>query len=262
MINLIPLAGEGKRFKEYGYTVPKPLILIDGLPMVLTACASLPSADGWLFICQKKLIQDYHIDRILNNRFVNSQVIAIDGLSDGQASSCLFAQPYIDKHESLLIGSPDNSLIWNQQRYQALLLEDDLDGVIWTFRNNNIVSRNPGMYGWVKVDAAGNVLHVFCKKPISREPIHDHAIVGTFYFKQAANFFNAVKQLIRKDIRVNNEFYVDEACNEFISLGFKMKVFEVDAYIGWGTPEDVKVFDYWRNYFIKYKKGIAGCLES
>jgi CTP:phosphocholine cytidylyltransferase-like protein len=44
IINLIPMAGEGQRFKDAGFTNPKPLIEVNGLPMIVRALKCLPKA--------------------------------------------------------------------------------------------------------------------------------------------------------------------------------------------------------------------------
>jgi hypothetical protein len=48
---------------------------------------------------------------------------------------------------------------------------------------------------------------------------------------------------------VNNEFYVDHAMNFVLDLGLKVHVFEVDHYICWGTPNDLRTFEYWQKFF-------------
>ena len=107
------------------------------------------------------------------------------------------------------------------------------------------------MYGWVKTDKNDNVIEVLCKKPISDNPINDHAIVGSFYFKKAKYFFEGAKQMIEKNIRINNEFYVDTVMNELVENELNVKVFEIDKYICWGTPNDLRTFEYWQEYFHK-----------
>ena len=54
-----------------------------------------------------------------------------------------------------------------------------------------------------------------------------------------------------KNIKTNNEFYVDDVINQNILMGLNVKVFEVENYICWGTPDDLKIFEYWDEYFNK-----------
>jgi len=219
--------------------------------MIIQAVRSLPPADRWVFVCREEHIRNHHIDELLKKEFVDVEIVKIDYLTEGQASTCILAESVIDQNKPLLIGPCDNGMTWDKGRYDFLTSDSEVDALIWTFRNNVTVKRNPEMYGWVVVDGNNNALKVSCKVPISDHPVSDHAIVGTFYFRKASYFFAAAKQMIAKDRRINDEFYVDEAMNELIERGMKVKVFEVDKYICWGTPNDLRTYQYWESYFQK-----------
>ena len=55
--------------------------------------------------------------------------------------------------------------------------------------------------------------------------------------------------MIKADTRINNEFYVDEAINNLVAMGKKVGVFEIDYYVCWGTPNDYRSFEYWKQFF-------------
>ena len=93
------------------------------------------------------------------------------------------------------------------------------------------------MYGWVKNDNE-NAKEILCKTPISDNPINDHAVIGAFTFKKAKYFFDAVENMVNDNFRVNNEFYVDIAMDYCIKANKSIKIFEVEEYICWGTPQD------------------------
>lgn len=252
MTNLIPMAGAGSRFATEGYKLPKPLIEVSGKPMIIQAGLSLPKSDRWIFICRDDHVKYYNIDVVLVDNFRSSKIVTIDHLTEGQASTCLLAEPYLHEDEPLLIGACDNGMIWDEQRYNSLTAHAAVDALIWTFRNNITVKRNPHMYGWVAVDEDNNASKVSCKVPISKNPVYDHAIVGTFYFRKARYFIDGAKEMIKRDRRIKNEFYVDAVINVLIEGGLRVKVFEVDKYICWGTPNDLRAYQYWERYFKKY----------
>jgi len=248
---LIPLAGEGKRFIDVGYEVPKPLIEVSGKPMIIKAVESLPKGNNYVFICRKNHIKEYHLDQILEKEFNNCQIISIDFLTEGQASTCLLAENMTNPNCQLLIGPCDNGLTWNQKEFENLVADINVDALIWTFRKNVTVKHNPTMYGWVSINHNQEALNVSCKIPISETPINDHAVVGTFWFRHAKDYFSSAKQMIKKNRRINNEFYVDVVMNELIQEGKNVRIFEIDKYIGWGTPNDLKTYEYWENFFNK-----------
>jgi len=251
-INLIPMAGEGQRFRENGYSTPKPLIDVNGLPMIVRAANALPPADKYIFVCRKNHLENFPIENILHHHFTNPIIIAVDHLTEGQAITCLLAKEQIPDNATLTIGSSDNDMTYNQMHVEQLFLDTTIDGWIWTFRNNPAVLQNPAMYGWVITEEKINkAIKVSCKKPISSNPLLDHAVIGAFTFKRARMFFDAVEAMINANVRINDEFYVDIAMDFAIQAGNNIEVCEVEQYICWGTPKDYEQYQYWLQYFQK-----------
>jgi len=246
------MAGEGQRYKDLGYTIPKPFIDVDGLPMVIRACKSLPRADKNIFVCRKNHLEQYPIQDILEKYLNNVTIVAIDELTEGQAITCLAARAQIPDDAILNIGASDNDMVYDEVIIDRMYQNNDIDGWIWTFRNNPAVLQNPQMYGWVETDLTNKVAkHVSCKLPISKNPIRDHAVIGAFTFKKAKYFFDAVNAMVSSNTRINNEFYVDVAADFAIQSGLNIQVCEVDQYICWGTPKDYEEYQYWLSYFKK-----------
>lgn len=243
---LIPMAGAGSRFVKEGYTIPKPLIDVSGKPMILQALNCLPMAEKNIFVLRKE--DEEQIAPTLKSNFKNTQIISIDYLTEGQASTCLLAKNYLELEKPLIVGACDNGMIYDKNKVNEMLNNLQIDSAIFTFRNNITVTRNPKMYGWVKT-INEKVLEVKCKQPISENPINDHALVGCFYFRKAKFMIDAIEKMIQKNIRINNEFYLDTAINELVILNRHVTIFEIDKYICWGTPNDLKTYQYWENYF-------------
>jgi dTDP-glucose pyrophosphorylase len=243
---LIPMAGAGSRFTNEGYKVSKPLILVNKKPMVVEATHHLPKSKNHIYICKKKHLEDDKIDVEIKKFYPKAKFITIDYLTEGQASTCLLAKDEINNNEELIIGACDNGMIWNKKKF--LLEKNETDCLVWTFRNNVTVVNNPESYGWVDITEKKIAKRASVKVPISNNPISDHAIVGTFWFKKGKYFVEAAEKMISENRRINNEFYVDECINDLIELGLRVKVFEVDKYICWGTPNDLKTYEYWEQF--------------
>ncbi|MDC0253351.1 NTP transferase domain-containing protein [Bacteriovoracales bacterium] len=251
LVKLIPMAGEGLRFKKEGFDLPKPLIEVSGYPMVIQASKCLPEKGRFVFACLKNHLDNYPLKNTIKGSFSNSTFIEIDELTQGQASTCEMALKDVDPEAPLLISACDNGVIWDQQKFYEIIEEDDPEAIFWTFRNHPCTNDSPEMYGWLRTDENDYVTGASVKKPISRTPEKDHAIVGTFYFKKTKYFLDSVKSLYTHNNRVNNEFYVDSCAEELLRMNLKVKVFEVDHYICWGTPNDYKVYNYWQSFFHK-----------
>jgi len=236
---LLPMAGAGSRFTMAGYQTPKPMLPIDGVPMVIKAVQMLPEAEKHTFILTENHIKIYGIDKEIKHYFPKAAFVPLNYLTEGQASTCLLAKDKINNNDELIIAACDNGLIYDTAAFQAL--KKDADAIIFTFRNNIAVAENPDAYGWVKTKKDA-VTGVSVKKHISTTPMHDHAIVGTFWFKKGTYFIQAAEKMIAENRRINNEFYVDECVQDLLDLGYKVKFFEIDQYICWGTPNDYETY--------------------
>ena len=246
---LIPMAGAGSRFRDAGYTVSKPGIDVDGLPLVAQAARALPAGEQHIFICR-----DFHIeeglDKTIASHLPNSTFIPVDKLTEGQASTCLLAKDHINNDTPLMIGACDNAMIWNREAFAKQ--SQDSDCIVWTFRNSIAVAEKPEQYGWMKVNENNEVVETSIKKAISDTPKQDHAVVGAFWFKKGSDFVDAAEEMISVNDRINGEFYVDKCVDYVLKAGKKVTVFEVDYYIGWGTPADLDTWNYWSGFLKEY----------
>ena len=238
VINLIPMAGEGKRFKDAGYTTPKPLINVDKLPMVVKSLQSLPKSNKNILIVRKDQLDINNFKLIIEKYFNNILIIEIDYLTNGQASTCLLAEKYIQKNCILNVGACDIGFSYKHENYLKTL--KNYNSFIWTYNNNKNVLKNPEMYGWVKtIKNSTDIEFVSCKKPFSNKLMTDPVVSGTFTFKNSDVFFKGIKDMIDKNDRVNNEFYLD---NVFNHLKNKSGIFQVDDYYSWGTPNELNSY--------------------
>ena len=248
------MAGAGQRFVDRGYTTPKPLLPIKGVPMVNRAANSLPRADKWIFAVRAEHIEQSGIDKVLFSQFSPCEIVAVESLTEGQACTCLLARDHLSSDDWLNIGACDNAMIWDQEKFDALQSNNKVDGIIWTFRRNPAVLQDPRMYGWVKTNDQEQALSVSVKIPISDDPMNDHAVIGAFSFRRATDFLRCADDMIAQNRRIKKEFYVDELMNVAIENGLQIHVFEVDYYVCWGTPQDLDTYTYWSGYFANEKR--------
>jgi len=248
---ILPMAGKGSRFNIEGYPLPKPLLPIDGKEMILQAVDCLPKSDLNIFVCLNEHIEEFNLDRKLYDSYINTEVLVINDTTKGQACTCDIAiqGSKIDLNEPIMISACDNGVYYDVNKYDKLVNDQDIDIIVWTFRNNPASSTNPNAYAWLDVDTDDNVKRVSCKNFIYDNPLTTHAIVGTMFFRKAKYFTDGFIKNVQDGITTNGEFYVDDVLNQNIKSGLKIKVFEVDNYVCWGTPNDYKTYNYWKEYF-------------
>jgi hypothetical protein len=141
-------------------------------------------------------------------------------------------------------------VIFAPERFTALMADPEVDVIVWVSRGHPGALSHPHMYGWVQTEGE-EVTGVSVKQPLA-DPATDPIIIGTFTFKRAEMFRAAAQRLIERDGRVNGELYVDSCLEDAIALGYRCRVLEVDHYLCWGTPNDLKTFEYWQSCFHKW----------
>jgi len=152
--------------------------------------------------------------------------------------------------EPVTFGACDNGALYERARLRAMLDNPEIDVVVWGVSGYANAAQNPAMYGWI--DADGDVIRrVSVKQPLEN-PSTDPLVVGTFTFRRAADFRRCVEHMIERGARVNGEFYIDTCINDAIELGLVCRLFKIDAYLCWGTPNDLRTFQYWQSCFHKW----------
>lgn len=228
---VIPMAGLGSRFTQAGYTFPKPLIEIKGKPMIQIVSENLNVEANFIYIVQKEHRQKFNLDSFLNLISKNCSIIEVDGLTEGAACTTLLAKDLIDNDSPLLLANSDQFIEWNSLDFFYKMNEENNDAGILTFD-----SIHP-KWSYVKLNKDNCVCEVAEKKPIS-----NLATVGIYYWKKGSDYVKYAEQMIEKNIRVNNEFYVCPVFNEAIADGLKIKTYNIKSMWGLGTPEDLEYF--------------------
>jgi HAD superfamily hydrolase (TIGR01509 family) len=228
---LIPMAGAGSRFEKAGYTFPKPLIEVRGKPMIQLVVENLNIDANYIFIIRKDHRKKYHLDSFLNLITPNCKIIEVDKITEGAACTSLLAKKYIDNNSPLFFANSDQFVEWNSNDFMYRMNETNVDGGIVTFE-----AVHP-KWSFAKVNEFGFVTEVAEKNPISNK-----ATVGFYWWKNGSDFVKYAEQMIKKNTRVNNEFYVCPVFNEAIDDNKKILNFNIENMWGLGTPEDLNFF--------------------
>ena len=228
---LIPMAGAGSRFAAAGYTFPKPLIEVHGKPMIQVVVENLNIEANYIFICQMEHYETYSLQYLLNLIAPGCRIVLVDGLTEGAACTTLLARDCIDNDEPLLIANSDQFVEWNSNETLYAFAADEIDAGIVTFNASH------PKWSYARLDEDGFVAEVAEKKVIS-----DLATVGIYYWSRGSDYVRYADQMIAKDIRVNNEFYVAPVFNEAIADEKKIRAKTINKMWGIGTPTDLEEF--------------------
>jgi dTDP-glucose pyrophosphorylase len=205
--------------------------------MIQVVVENLNIEAHYIFLVQKDHYEKYNLKHLLNLIAPGCDVVQVDGITEGAACTTLLAKELINSDEPLLTVNSDQFVEWNSNEVLYSWSADSIDGGILTFKGTH------PKWSFAKLDENGFVSEVAEKSPIS-----DNATVGIYYWKKGSDYVKYAEQMIDKNVRTNNEFYVCPVFNEAIQDGKKIKIKEIKKMWGLGTPEDL-------NYFLQNHKG-------
>lgn len=232
---VVPMAGRGQRFVDAGYLVPKPLIPVHGVPMIDLVVGNVRPSDThrFIFVCQQAHLSQFNVRQHLQRLAPGCVVLEVPEVTDGAACTVLVAREYIDNDDQVMIVNSDQLVDCSIDSYLAGL--GDYDGLIMTMQASD------AKWSFVRLGADQRVLEVREKEVVS-----NHATVGIYNFRKGSDFVWAAHQMMRKNLRVNNEFYVAPTYNELIQSGKRIGIFEIGGVghgmYGLGVPTDLENF--------------------
>jgi NDP-sugar pyrophosphorylase family protein len=237
IVNIMPMAGRGKRFFENNYNLPKPLIPINKKPMFIQAAKSMPKSTLNIFICNKNLLNKFQIKDFLKKEYKrNFRIITVKRTTKGQANTCLLANKLIKKNDKIFIHSCDSLIGYSKVDLNKKITKSD--AVVLTTKPNKSHLKNISSYGWVKVDK-NKIKKITCKKKASLKPNKDYVIIGSFAFKNKKIFTSTIKSLFRSKKTINNEYYMDMVFSHALKNNYTISNLVVKSYISWGTPKEL-----------------------
>jgi dTDP-glucose pyrophosphorylase len=243
LINIvIPMAGLGSRFVHAGYKTPKPFIDISGQPMIKRVLSNLYCNDAKYILIARKEHMDKEASLVKEiEENYGAIFVPIDDLTEGTASTVLFARKYINNDNPLLIANSDQIVDIDINEFISDCQSRRLDGSILTF----IDDKKDSKWSFVKVNTDGIVTEVREKKAIS-----NIATVGIYMYSKGCYFVDAALDMIINNDRVNGEFYTCPSYNYAIKNGKEIGIFDVskDKMHGLGTPEDL--YSYSKSEYI------------
>lgn len=227
---LLPIAGKAQRFADQGYDMPKPLIMAKTKQIIDWAMESINYSEcNLIFAVRLEHIHNYSIDTILKNKFgENVKIVIVDHDTDGSVSTCLLAKKYIDNDLPLFIYTPD---VYFQSTFEPCSIPNNWDGGILTFKANSPA------HSYAQTGADGFVI-----KTAEKQVISSDAAVGVYYYKKGSIFVKYAEELVNKDIRTKDEFYICPMYNLLIRDGYKVGIHPVQKMHVLGTPTELEFF--------------------
>jgi len=235
---ILPMAGNGQRFFDDGYFLPKPLIDINGKPMFKRVIDNLHLNNNIQLNCivRKDHVDQYEIDKVIKSYYENANIIVAPGPTEGAACTVRLATSMFGG-EAMMVANCDQLMDWDYQKFYKMI-EMSLypGGLIPVF----IPDHDEPIHSYCDVDAYDNLLQLK-----EKEIIGGLATVGVYYFNDEVKWIKAHEKQMDANDRTNNEFYLAPTYNY---LEENVGIFRVNKMIGLGTPEELNNFrntEYW-----------------
>jgi NDP-sugar pyrophosphorylase family protein len=247
---VVPMAGRGQRFVDQGYQDPKPLIDVAGRPMIHQSLDCLPTPSARVLVAQGEHARDARFQATVRELAGKTQIVPLDKVTEGQAITAgLGVDAGVNLDAPILFAPCDTGYLYDLEAWQKLEQHSDADLIVFSAKGHLPALWRPQMYGWLKV-SDGTVDAVAVKKQVEGVPPAEQQVVtGTFWFRDGHLFKRELAALVADNDRINNEFYLDTIARRMVERGAKVRAFCVDKYMPWGTPEELKTFDYWNAVF-------------
>ena len=256
---VIPMSGTGSRFSEKGYKEIKPLVPVFGVPIIENIVKKFSSKDHFIFICRDEhlLNKDLDLRNYLNNIAPNTTVLNVENHKLGPVHSILQIHQYIDDDDELIINYCDFDWRWNYEEFQKWLTVEKPAAALCVYSGFHPHYINPAPYAHIR-NQQHNVLEIREKQSFTKYREEEPAASGTFYFSSGKLLLDACKWLVKKDDRVNGEFYVSLLFNYFPSKGLRTLTYYINHFMQWGTPQDLEEFIFFaKKVPLEFKKNLT-----
>ena len=238
MLNIVlPIAGRGSRFAVAGYTQPKPLIPVHGIPMITAVVRNVRPrcAHRFIFVALAEHLERKGMREALALSAPGCVIVPVERVTEGAACTVLLAREHINSDDPLMLANSDQWVDIDIDDYLASMDRQRADALIMTMKADD------PKWSFVGLNGQRLVTRVVEKQAISNE-----ATVGIYNFRRGSDFVRAAEQMIAKNLRVNNEFYVAPVYNELIAEGTRIAIYNVGregaGMYGLGIPSDLEQF--------------------
>ncbi len=240
---VLPMAGLGLRFSKEGYSLPKPLIPVDGVPMFQQAINSFklileknPDYIGKkIAIIRRQHQSEYQLETLLKNSDQSLVVKILPELTRGAAETSFLVKDLVSMDSPIIF--IDCDLWFESENFFKFIIsciegqETHIAGAVCTFTSDSV------KYSYVSTDSNSFITDIAEKKPISRS-----AVIGAYFFRKASYFFDEAEEVLKNPLANPGEYYTSIIIKNLIAKNFKFKAFKNDSYFSFGTPEELALY--------------------
>ena len=251
---VIPMSGLGERFQRSGYQIPKPLILVDGKPIISHVLDMYPDWDDVVFVVNEEHldVKAWNLEGTLKSLRPEGTIVPIAKHKNGPAWAVKQAAPYIDKARPVVANYCDFTCRWNHEEFEKKL-NSGIHGLIATYTGFHPHMLRSTAFAYVKKQS-NRVVDIQEKQPWTLNPFSEEASSGTYAFGSGQIMLDAINEQIESGDSLNGEFYLSLTYKSMLKQGMNVETFLIEHFMQWGTPADLQDYEYWSETLKKLSK--------
>ena len=244
------MSGTGERFRQAGYSSPKFLIEIEGRPIISHIIDLFPGETDILFICNQDHLDDpsLSLELVLKKYCPKGRVVSIAPHKLGPVHAVCQVENLIDTARPVIVNYCDFTCYWSWFHFKKHVIKTKCAGSIPAYKGFHPHSLGKTNYAYI-VESNGFAQDIQEKKSFTNNRMQEYASSGTYYFRKGELMLEAFHWMIEKDLNVGGEFYVSLSYKFLLAQKLPVKIYPLEYFMQWGTPEDVDKYIHWSNTF-------------
>lgn len=254
---LIPMSGQGTRYQKAGYNQPKPMIPVNGRPMIERLLEKFPTDWPCVFV-----LADNHqttgMSELLLQLRPQAKIIYVPKHSEGPAFAIENAIPHLDPTKGVLVSYCDYGLKWDPWDFANFVQSTQCDTCLVSYRGFHAHYLSPVPYAYSRMQGE-RVVQVKEKGSFTSQRENEYASCGAYYFREVEAMKNALAFQKKNDLKLNGEYYTSLTVEALLKMDPQAqgRVYEIEAFYQWGTPQDLREFEYWERVFQSLNRSLV-----
>ena len=250
---IIPMSGVGQRFIDAGYNTIKPLIMVEGKPIIQHVLERFDFDDRHTFICNEDHLKTTDLENTLLSLRPNGEILSIKPHKKGPVFAVLQAENAIELDQPTIVNYCDFSWRWDYNDFKKTVTENNSDGCVVAYKGFHPHLLGPNLYASMRHADNGWMDEIREKHTFTENKMDCHQSSGTYYFRDGKTLLKYFRELFSNGPTVNGEYYVSQVYETMKKDNRKIYIYEIPIFLQWGTPEDLEEYLYWSEYWFANK---------
>jgi NDP-sugar pyrophosphorylase family protein len=244
---IIPMSGHGSRFKAAGYSDLKPLIVVDGKPIIAHVLDMFPGEEDVVFICNEDHLGDVTMGlrELLHTLKPTSKIVSIPNHRQGPVYALTYAFDLIADEEDIMVSYCDFTQRWDYEQFKRDLEDKKPAGAIPSYTGFHPHLLHKNLYAGILADQEGMLVDIQEKHCFTENPENSYHSGGAYYFASGELLKKYSHELIEADMHLNGEYYVSMLYYLLRRDNLPVYIPTVTHFMQWGTPDDLEEYEAW-----------------